>query len=87
MNMMGTAEPRFPFVTILTGIGLIFALIGFRDPKNRYLLAGLATGIIFMLGSDDFPLLFQLPLINKVQAFRVSYFIEFFAVALAVQGL
>jgi hypothetical protein len=86
LNMTITRETRFPFVTILTGLGVIFALVGFRRATNRLLLSGFTLGLLFMLGTDDLPSLYRLPMANKLQAFRVTYFIELFAFALAGMG-
>jgi len=87
INMTSTRKTRLPFLTILGGVGLLFALIGFRRPENRFLIGGLATGLLFMLGSDDLPGLLKIPLVNKIQAFRATYFVELFAIALAGQAV
>jgi len=82
LNMTPTRQTRFPFLTVLTGLGLILALIGGREPRNRLLIGGFAFGVLLMLGADDFPSFYGLPVFSKLQAFRVSYFIELFAIAL-----
>ena len=87
LNMAVTKETRFPFVTLLTALGLIVAIAGYRRPENRLLVGGFSLGLLLMLGTDDFGGFYSLPLVGSLQAFRVTYFIELFAFALGAAAL
>lgn len=87
VTMGVTVHTRFPFVTALTGLGLLVALLGFRRAHCRFLAAGLAFSLFLFAGTDDFPLLGKLPLIGLVQAFRCTYLVEFFAYGLVGLGV
>ncbi|MBW2276934.1 MAG: hypothetical protein JRF63_05540, partial [Deltaproteobacteria bacterium] len=87
VTMGVTVRSRFPFVTALTGLGLLVALFGFRRAHCRFLAAGLAFSLFLFAGPDDFPLLGRLPLIGLVQTFRCTYLVEFFAYGLVGLGV
>jgi hypothetical protein len=87
LNMTGTREVRFPYYSILALIGLVLALIRFRQPVQRVLIGGTVLGLLLYLGFDDFPFMYRMPILNQVQAFRVGWFVELFAVALAGQAV
>ncbi len=81
-NQESTLEPRFPFLTVLALLGLLFAIIRARDPANRILIAGFSLGLLFLIGVDDVPLFAKLPLLKNLQYFRMTHFTELFAFGL-----
>jgi hypothetical protein len=87
LNLMETRRSRFPVVTMLAALGAFFAVIGFRRPGNRLLLAGFALALMLYAGIDDFPFLRVLPFVDRMQVFRSAYFVELFAFGLAGLGL
>lgn len=87
INVLGTVYVRPPVVTVLTGLGVLVALCRFRQAAYRFLLAGFAFSLMLFAGPDDFPWLFRLPFIDRIQAFRCTYWVELFAFGLAGGGV
>jgi hypothetical protein len=86
VGMGATLHTRFPVVTVLTGLGLLVALFGFRRPVNRFLAAGICFSLMLFAGADDFVWLRYVPLIGLIHAFRCTYLVEFFAYGLVGVG-
>ncbi|MCP4603279.1 MAG: hypothetical protein GY847_22650 [Proteobacteria bacterium] len=87
ISIIGTLKPRPPAVSILTALGVVVALFGFRRTSRRFLLAGFFFSLMLFAGPDDFRWLKYLPFIKQIQTFRCTYLIEFFAFGLVGIGV
>ena len=78
--------PRFPILTLLSGIGWVIAIV---HPKNaRRCFLGLSFLVSFMLvaGPDDFPILDWIPFAKKFQNIHAIFMFEWAAVMLGGTG-
>jgi MFS family permease len=87
MNMMRTLTVRPPVITWLALAGLVLCLLKVRSTPHRYLVAGFALSFLFLMGPDDVPWLHYLPFAKRIQFFRATYLLDFFAFGLAGAGI
>jgi len=87
LNISPTGRTRPPVMTVLAAVGLLAALLAFRRPVNRFMVAGLAFSLLLFAGPDDFRWMSAVPLVPHLQTFRCTYLIEFFAYGLVGIGL
>ena len=87
INMLGTYELRPPVVTILALMGLLLCLFRYKSEGYRFLIAGFFFSFLLIMGPDDVPWIRYLPFAKRIQFFRCTYLLEFFAFGLAAAGL
>lgn len=87
ISIIHCLKPRFPGVSILTGLGFLVALFGIRRTSRRLLLSGFLFSLFLFAGPDDYPWLRYLPFMKNIQTFRCTYLVEFFAFGLIGIGV
>jgi hypothetical protein len=87
MNMASNPGTRLPIVTVLALAGLLLSLLRLRVFAYRLLVAGFAFSFLLLMGPDDVGWINYLPFAGRIQFFRCTYLLEFFAFGLAGAGL
>ena len=87
ISIIGTLKTRPRVVSVLTAIGALIALLGFRRTSHRFLLGGFAFSLMLFAGPDDYRWLHYLPFMKQIQTFRCTYLVEFFAFGLGALSI
>jgi len=87
MNMFRSGATRPPVLTVIAILGFALCLLRIREFAYRFLVAGFAFSFLLLMGPDDIPWIGYLPFAGKIQFFRCTYLLEFFAFGLGGAGL
>ncbi len=87
LNILAASFSRPPVLTVITLLGFLLCLTRFRSTPHRFLIAGFIFSFLLIMGPDDVPWLGYLPFSKRIQFFRCTYLLEFFAFGLAASGI
>ncbi len=87
INMCPTTSTRPPVVTLLTLLGLVLCIVKIRSSAHRFMTTGFIFTFLLLMGPDDVGWITYLPFVKRIEFFRCTYLLEFFAFGLSGAGL